>query len=265
MLAGAWIAWERQEPFISDLEARRVSDAGPWIAATSPGTALVFPVNDADPEVTFLAMRAANVIRAGVPPGRIRDVVVVVPEPAPGAPTSPTREALSRVTLADVTRATAAGGGRHLDVLLAPFDRGDVADAARRVSPWTRVSTGVFLADGDLTPVKVAATLRASSPVGIASATVIVLVLVSVVGYGWARATTRRPLQSLALAPAFGLVALMGVATALERVGLPLSGGRGAGWLVTSVAGTGGYLAWLILERRPRADTAPQVDEQPGQ
>jgi hypothetical protein len=68
MLAGAWIAWDRQEPFVHALEIRRVTDAGPWLGSAGMRTALVFPVNDDDPAVTFLATRAANVIRAGVPP-----------------------------------------------------------------------------------------------------------------------------------------------------------------------------------------------------
>ncbi len=111
MLAGAWIAWDRQEPFVSELEVRRVTEASAWIDLAEPRTALVFPVDDDDASVTFLATRAGNVIRASVPPSRIRDVVVVVP--AAEGVVDDVRRALTRVTLDDATsrhrRASRAG------------------------------------------------------------------------------------------------------------------------------------------------------------
>ncbi|GIV00401.1 MAG: hypothetical protein KatS3mg014_2016 [Actinomycetota bacterium] len=143
MLAGAWIAWDRQEPFVSELELARATTAARFVAAAAPGTPLVFHVDQEGPAVTFLATRAANVIRAAVPPDRIRDVVVLVPPPRGEA--DAVRRALTRVTRADAERASAAAGGRRLDVLLAPFDR---PDAARAGPPWRRVAPGVFLAGG---------------------------------------------------------------------------------------------------------------------
>ncbi|MGZ8599950.1 MAG: hypothetical protein ACXWX6_07020, partial [Actinomycetota bacterium] len=143
MLAGAWIAWDRQAPFMSELEVRRITQASAWIDLAEPSTALVFPVNDDDASVTFLATRAGNVIRAAVPPSRIRDVVVVVP--APEGATDEVRQALTRVTLDDATRAATERGGRHLDVLLAPFDRVGLGEATGPGSLWRRVTTGVFI------------------------------------------------------------------------------------------------------------------------
>ncbi|MGZ8612691.1 MAG: hypothetical protein ACXWX0_10550, partial [Actinomycetota bacterium] len=105
MLAGAWIAWDRQTPFMSELEVRRITQASAWIDLAEPPAALVFPVNDDDASVTFLATRAGNVIRAAVPPARIRDVVMVVPTPVRAA--DDVRRALTRVTLDDATTAIA--------------------------------------------------------------------------------------------------------------------------------------------------------------
>lgn len=266
MLAGAWIAWDRQEPFISGLEALRVSDAAPWIAAAEARTTLVFPVNADDPEVTFLATRAGNVIRAGVPADRIRDVVVVVPAPASDETPSPVRAALSRVTLGDANAATAASGGRHLDVLLAPFDRVDVAGANTSGSPWTRVSAGVFLSDAGAGDVpRRSSELRPSSPGGIAWSTIAVLAIAWVVGYGWARAALQRPVQAAALAPTFGAAALTIAAIALERLGRSVTGGNVSGSVISAVAAGGGYVAWLVLERRARTRATPQVEQQPEQ
>ena len=247
MLAGAGIAWHRQEPFLSQLEIERIAEASRWIAATPPGTALVFPVNQSDPAVTFLATRAANVLRAAVPRERIRDVVVVVP--APGGPADPVRRALSRITLADAEGATAERDGRRLDVLLAPFDRPDAADAG---PPWRRVSRGVFLAgDVPATPASaVEGRLRPSSPGGIAAATALAIGLLSLAGYGWARALLADRIAALALAPALGAAAITLVAVALERLGLALDGGAASGVAVSALGGGGGYLLRLILQRR---------------
>jgi hypothetical protein len=225
----------------------------------------VFPVNDDDPEVTFLATRAANVIRAGVPADRIRDVIVVVPAPGPGVPSSAVRSALTRVTLADADAAIAATGGHHLDVLLAPFDRVEAAEAALEGSAWRRVSTGVFLAEPVSGGARARSTaLEPSSPAAIALATLEALAALLAVGYGWARAALERPLQAAATAPAFGAAALAIVAIALERLGLPLTSHGVAGPVASGFAGGCGYLAWLVLERRARARPAPQVDQQPG-
>jgi len=264
MLAGAWIAWGRQEPFMSELEVARATAANGSVALTGSGTALVFLVNDADPSLAFLATRAANVIRATVPPDRIRDVVILVPtspspSPSPSPPpapapeaTDPVRDALSVVTAGDVT----AAGEPFVTVLLAPFDRVDLASA----SDAQRVARGVFMdpayrgADQPVRP------LDPSSPAGIAWGTVLTFALLVLAGYGWARAATPDAFDAGVLAPVFGMGAITIAAIILERVGVPLSGARGP-VAVSLLAGGGGYVMWLILERRARTRPAPQIQE----
>ncbi|GBC86953.1 hypothetical protein HRbin12_00953 [bacterium HR12] len=246
MLAGAWIAWDRQEPFVSELELARATTAARFVAAAAPGTPLVFHVDQEGPAVTFLATRAANVIRAAVPPDRIRDVVILVPPPRGEA--DAVRRALTRVTRADAERASAAAGGRRLDVLLAPFDR---PDAARAGPPWRRVAPGVFLA-GDVPERPVAAPdpLRPSSPAGIAWATVATLVLLALAGLGWARLLVPDRTAALALAPALGAAAMLLSAVLLERLGAPLDGGALGGALASALGGGSGYLAGALGRRR---------------
>lgn len=247
MLAGAWIAWDRQEPFLSELEVRRANEAARWVAATEPRTALVFPVNERDPQVTFLATRAANVLRATVPPERIRDVLVVVPAPTGAA--DEIRRALTRVAVEDAARAVAERGGRRLDVLLAPFDRPDLARVDDPGSPWRRVATGVFLASEEPERPGRATPLEPSSPGVVALAATASLALLAVAGYGWARAGRLDPVGALLLSPAAGAAAVALAAIALERLGTPLDGGP---WgAAASALGAGsGYVAWLVLERR---------------
>lgn len=251
MLAGSWIAWDRQEPFLSELELARATAAARWIAAAPSGTALVFPVDQPGAPVTFLATRAANVIRAAVPPERIRDVVVVVP--APRGPADEVRRALTRLTLADAERATAERGGRRLEVLLAPFDRPDAAEAG---PPWRRVARGVFLSGSpDVLPedpAPLADPLEPSSPAGIAWATAATLALLAVAGYGWGRLLRLQAVPAIGLAPALGSAAVALAAVALDRLGVPLGSALG-GAAASALAGLGGYLAWpaaLVLERR---------------
>ncbi len=246
MLAGSLIAWQRQAPFVSRLEVARVTAASRWIAATPPGTTIVVPVDQEGPAVTFLASRAANVIRAAVPPDRIRDVVVLVPPPRGEA--DAVRRALARVTRADVERASSGSPGR-LDVLLAPFDRPDARLAA---PPWRRVAPGVFLRGAEPgAPLPAAPDpLRPSSPAGIAAATVASLLLLGAVGYGWGRAASLDRRSALALAPAVGAAAVLLAAVLVERLGAPLDGGPLGGWLASALGGGGGYLAWLLPERR---------------
>ena len=116
MASGALIAWSRQEPFISPLEVEQATTAA-RIADTLPaGTPLVFIVDDADTTVSFLATRAANVIRAAMPPDRAADVYIYVGTPEnflaaePTVRGSPEYDAMSRLYLATSRRTRRRGG-----------------------------------------------------------------------------------------------------------------------------------------------------------
>jgi hypothetical protein len=257
MLAGALIAWARQEPFLSELEVSRVAAAARYAAGTAPGTALVFLANDVAPSITFLATRAANVIRAGMPAERIRSVVLRVPWPEAPAPTE--RWKLAHLTRDDVRAAERAGDGRSDTFVLAPFDRLDVPSGADLPG---LVSEGVFVTSPSIQPRPVADPLEPSSPAEIAFAALVVFAALGSAGYGWARAASGEPWRALALAPAFGAAAIVVLGVALERAGLALSGAMGP-TIVSVIAGGGGYVAWFVLERCAAPDTTHQVDRQP--
>ena len=104
--------------------------------------------------------------------------------------------------------------------------------------------------------------LEPSSPAEIALAAIAVLVTLGAAGYGWARAVSSEPWRAMALAPAFGAATIILLGVALERAGLALDGTLGP-TIVSVLGGGGGYLAWFVLERRPAADAAQQIDRQP--
>ncbi len=264
MTAGALIAWARQEPFLSTAEADAVTAAGRYAAAAPPGTPLLFAVNDRDVTATFLATQEANVIRAALPPDRIRDAYVVVPPPAADRAATRERIALTRVTSADAMEAIRASGLPPLSFLLAPFDRVD-----RPPPSMTRVADGVFVDAGSASTALPPASPRAvdplepSSPGGILLATFAVLSLLFVAGYGWAAAFAPDAVARLALAPLCGMAALVLAGIALERLGVPLTGSVGPS-VVSASAGGGGYLVRLLLERRADPKPSNEVHDEPG-
>jgi hypothetical protein len=252
MLAGSAIAWNRQEPFLSEDEVRALAVANEAVAGLEPGTPIAFLVNEPDDTVSFLATRAGNVIRAGVPPERIRDVVVVVP-PLEGGSTSGERDALERLTARDLTEAEDRAGRSAAVIVLTPFDEVD--------RPTDAIQIGSALVTGNVHAVD---PLESSSAAGIAWASIAALLLLTVVGYGWARIGLADTVTAAAAAPAIGAAMLILIGTALDALGVPL--GRAAGTLAASVlAGGGGYLVRFVLERRAGSGAAPQIQEQPAE
>jgi hypothetical protein len=269
MAAGAVIAWRRQQPFMTTLEVQRASTAAEIAARTSaPGDPIVVIVNDTDSTATFLATRAANIVRAAVPPDRVRDVFIYVGTTAnelAGRPTvtgNTEHDALSRLYLEDIR----AEGGHATVFVLAPFDRAEIA--AGTPAGFRRAARGVFTTAPRGSTMHAApwTPLAPSSPAAITLGSLAVLALLIIAGYGWARAMSDPRAAnasswiSLATAPAFGAAALTLAAIVLERAGVPFSGALGPS-LASLLAGGGGYLVVLIAERRPTTRPAPEVGE----
>jgi hypothetical protein len=217
----------------------------------------VFVVDDDDATATFLAARAGNVIRAGMPPDRVDDVVVYVGtaqnllEGRPTARGGPEYDAISRLTLADVPTEP-----EPVTFVLAPFDR----TAAHDVGPgFSEVSPGVsttFRAPLERLP-QPREPLEPSSPAEIVLAAIAVLALAGLAGYGWTRWAFGDRVIAAALAPGVGVGVTIVAAVFLERVGLPLAGSASP-TAVSAVAGAGGY-AILVLERRSRRQPPVEV------
>ena len=247
MLGGSAIAWNRQEPFLSEQEVRAVTTANGVVSELPVGVPLVFLVNEPDDTVSFLAARSGNVIRAGVPPTRIRDVVVVVPPLEGDAGVE--RRALERLTARARAAAEQAAGEPGVAFVLTPFDEVDRPDDAVVITPDAEGAAPVD-------------PLEPSSAPGIVWASVASLTLLLIVGYGWARIGLDDRLTAAAASPAIGAAMLILLAVALDAVGLSLGGTTGA-IAASAIAGGGGYLAWVVLERRVRPHPSPQVEQQP--
>ena len=250
MLAGSAIAWNRQEPFISDAETRALRIANEAVARLEPRRPLAFLVNEPDDTVSFLATRAGNVVRAGVPPDRIRDVVVVVP-PLEGEIAVGERAALEGLTGRDLIAAEDRAGRSAAVFVLTPFDEVDRPQGALVLDPSASTK--------DAFPVE---PLEPSSAAGIAWASIATLALLWFAGYGWSRMGFEDGITAVAAAPAIGAAMLILVATAIDAIGVRL-GTAVAALAVSALAGGGGYFGWFVLERRARANAAPQIEEQP--
>jgi hypothetical protein len=242
MLAGSFIAWNRQEPFLSDAEVRAATAANAAVAGLDAGVPLAFWVNEDDDTVSFLATRTANVIRAAMPPDRIRDVVVVVP---PSGDASTERRRLEQLTERDLAEAERTSGRPAVEIVLTPFDPVDRPAGARVIAPGEPL--------GGLRPVD---PLEPATPWGIAVSSLLVLGLAWAAGYGWARVALPDSVTAAAAAPALGAAAIVLVAVPLERLGLLLADPVG-GWVVSALAGGSGYAVRLVLQRRAVARAAP--------
>jgi hypothetical protein len=252
MLAGSAIAWSRQDPFLSEDEVRALAVANEAVSRLEPWTPVAFFVNEPDDTVSFLATRAGNVIRAGVPPDRIRDVVVVVPSLG-GSPASGERGALERLTARDLSAAEARSGRKAEVIVLTPFDEVDQPTDALVVDPSGPVKD--FYSVDPLEP---------SSAAGIAWASIVALALLTVAGYGWARIGLADAITAAAAAPAVGAAMLILVGIALDAIGVALGTTVGA-LAVSAISGGGGYLIRFVLERRAGSGAAPQIQEQPAE
>jgi len=252
MLSGSAIAWNRQDPFLSEEEVRALAVANEAVSQLEPGTPVAFLVNEPDDTVSFLATRAGNVIRAGVPPDRIRDVVVVVPSLG-GAPASGERGALERLTARDLSAAEARSGRKAEVIVLTPFDEVDQPTDALVVDP-SRPAKDFYPVDP----------LEPSSAAGIAWASIVALALLTVAGYGWARIGLADAITAAAAAPAVGAAMLILVGIALDALGVALGTTVGA-LAASAIAGGGGYLIRFVIERRAGSGSTPQIQEKPAE
>jgi hypothetical protein len=265
MAAGSFIAWGRQAPFITQKQATQLEVLNRYVAGAPADATIVVHVDSGDETPTFAAMQAANAIRASVPPDRIAGVhIVVASDQTTGTPDEE-RRLLTEITAREARTAIADANGRvlfaRLDVFF-PFgltEEGETpAEPVDTVAPGVRIDAQGFdprPAPGPIDP------LEPSSPVGIVEASIAVLALLWIAGYGWARTAMDRT-AAVALAPAFGAAAITLVAVAAERAGLPLDGWVGP-TVVSTLAGGGGYLCRIRLGAQGQAVTAPpsQIDQ----
>jgi MFS family permease len=189
-----------------------------------------------------------RVVRAWVPAERITDTWVYQGTPrdlVTGAPVSdPERAALSSSSQAWWSRSWP----RPADVLdrdplvidLGPTDRAPAGSAV--LAPGLSVVRGPMPAAAEREPLRLGWS-------GLLVAAIVSLLILAIVGGGWARVLLDVPATSAALlAPAFGIATLTIAGVAVGRSGIPLGGAAGlvligatggAGWLISTLRRSG--------------------------
>ena len=265
MASGALIAWSRQAPFISPLEVERATTAARIADTLPPGTPLVFIVDDTDTTVSFLATRAANVLRAAMPPDRADDVYVYV-----GTPENFLAGRAHRPRQRRVRRDVPSLPRRHPEGSAASRrrvrPRAVQPDAGRDIEPRTCTAGHVGCTRrSPVHPRWAPHAIRSSRRRRhrSRSAAFVLLALTGIVGFGWARWAGLDVPAAAGVAPAIGVATLAIGGVALEPLGLPLSGSWGP-TVVVLLAGGLGYLL-LVLQGKPSAPSPPPVQEQPAE
>jgi hypothetical protein len=264
MLAGSWIAWNRQEPFTSAEEVAATTIANRYLAAVPAGGVHTFDISGAGPDLSFTATRAGNAIRAAVPPERVRDVFVLVRAPDITVDASRSRKLLTRLSHRDVAKAKIERGLGRVDIAFAleTFDPLGYEDADA-LGPEAEVARGVkvFFNQAVVQPTDAPVDpLEPLTPLGITLASVAVLVVLGLAGYGWTRLGIDDVLTAAAAAPAVGGAMLIVAGVALDILGVAIGETPGA-IAALAIGGGGGYLARFVLERRARTRPTPQVEE----
>jgi hypothetical protein len=251
MLAGAGITWWRQKPYMAPREVAEATAAGRAAADLPRGNPLVFIVDNTDATAAFLAPRVENVIRTAMPPDRIRDVYVYVgtlENYLAGRPTlrgDPEFDALSRTYLARIKAAGIQAGEGSGPFILSSFAPAEYAAAGLPFSVGPGVKLyGVFPPRGPLPGFD---SLQPASPLLTFATAAGELVLLFIVGFGWARIASRDPVHAFALAPVCGVAAVILFGIALERIGLPLTGAGAPA--ISVVAAACGYALWWWRRR----------------
>jgi hypothetical protein len=256
MLAGAAITWARQDPYIAADEVASAQAAGEAVGGLAQGTPLVFIVDSGEATAGFLAPRAENVIRAAMPSDRISDVHVYVGTLADEEANRPTLrgdeqfDALSRTYLAAIRDAETRTSENPVTFVLQPFAPSEFTSARNAGLPLG--NGAVLVHPEDVVAGKPAATaydvLESSSPLLTFATALGMLALLFVVGIGWARAAISHPIQSFALAPAFGAAGLLLGGIVAERLDVALTGAGPP--LISGVVAAGGYALWWWRHRR---------------
>jgi hypothetical protein len=253
MVVGALLSWGRQSSFISVPEGRQAIGAAAVSRLIPPGTPIVIPVDDGDLTSTFLSARAANVVRAALPPDRASDVYVfvgTVTDLFAGRPTErgdTDYDALSELTLAAIPDRPEP----VVIVLPAFYLMPDAASDGRLFGFGGGVLASL---DDPFTPMPVESDddpLRfgPSSGMAIALATIAIVAVLTFLGLGYARSVSDDAVIAVATAPAFGAAAVTLTAVALDRLGLRLQSVPVA--IAASVlAGLGGLAAFLVVQRQ---------------
>lgn len=276
LAGGSLWGWYRQRPFVEAEEARAAAAAGRVVAGFPAGTPVVFLVDTPELAASFHVARFGNVIRAGLPPGRIADAHVAVGRPGdflagrlPPEGMDPEYEGVARQYLEDV----APLRGRAAVLVVRAFNREAFPEA---LALGVEVAPGVVVLRGPGGAAPEVGTGASSprppappapegpGPLGQAGLALGALALLGALGGGWARwgLPGASPLAVASLAPSAGAaVGILG-ALAADRLGLPP--GSGGALAAVGVLGGLGYLAARALHEPVQPPPEPRRERPQG-
>ena len=262
-LTVAWLPWGRQDELVRASAVSEASRVGRILGRQPVHTPLIVVV-DVRSRPGFAVSRYANVLRAAVPPARIRDVHVFLGSPA---------DLLSREPLYTGNNEHDAIAGDYwrrveplldaepepLAVVLKGLDRGSFREAAE-LPDATRITRGVYALPGldgaGICPAGCGPETDAHHRAGPGPVSPwepvwlgpLLLLTLAATGFGWAAAALPgRPLLCVALAPALGCAAIGVSSVMVDAAGIRL-GGWGGG-LAVVIAVAGGITTWRVSQR----------------
>ncbi|HEV3475466.1 MAG TPA: hypothetical protein VG602_08880 [Actinomycetota bacterium] len=237
------VGWFRQAPSFSPEELALARRTGHALSALPPGTPLVFVLDTPEDAAAFHVTRFGNVIRMGIPPERIPDVRLAVGDPddvLAGRPTltgDPEHDRLARAYLREVEPLL----DRSAVLVLLPFNRTGYDDAA---AIGEEVGPGLVSLRGPLPPTGAtpAVAPRGLTPVSVALASILLVVLLALLGWGWARlGLGGAPLATVTAAPSVGLAVAIAATLLAEGFGFAPHGPVPLG--IAVVMGIAGHVA----------------------
>jgi hypothetical protein len=221
------VGWFRQSPAFADDELGATRRAGAAVSALPPGTPLVFVVDTGEPAAAYHVTLAGNVLRMGVPAERIADVRLVVGRPADvlagreSFTGDPEHDLLARAYL----REAAPVLDEASVMVVEAFNRDGYPEAVRL---GRQVADGVVLLTGPApeAPVRGSPFPEGLGPLALAGGSVATVLILGLLGGGWARwglpGAGRR--AAVAVAPSAGIaVGVMGTVLS-DRLGLGAHG-----------------------------------------
>jgi hypothetical protein len=257
-VAVSMIGWFRQSPAFTTGDLRAVDRAREAIDALPAGTPLVFVVDTQEAAAAYHTTRAGNVIRNAVPADRIEDVRLAVgrPEDVLAGRVSktgdPEHDLIARAYLGEV--------GSLLPTAAVFVVRAFNEEGWTRTESFSPVAAGVVqlrpTAQADMAPRSAdgALDLDGLGPAELVGMSVLALIVLGLLGAGWARwgLPDAGHRASAAVAPSSGIAVAVWATFVADRLGFGPGNGVALGLVV--LVGAAGYLLAWSRERGPRRD-----------
>lgn len=253
--------WFRQSPAFTEGELDAVARAGSAIAALDldPGAPLVFVVDTDEPAAAYHVTRAGNLIRMGVPAGRIGDVRIAVgspPDVLAGRVTRTGDREHDRIAAVYLREAEPILG-RASTFLIRPLNEaGWDPTLGREIAPEVLLLSEPSTAGGS--PIVGAAD---QSPDGydtgeIIWRSILALAVMAVIGGGWARwgLPERGRRAAASAAPSVGIAVAVAATVVADRLGVR-PGEIASTALVLAVGAAGYVAAWKAGKRTSTRET----------